>query len=275
MEHFLTVVYSHTHHAIHHPQQSVHEQRDRRHSSNSSVADVHTTLVSPAESAMSIVTVRLTVPSDDLVIGQILRDDSVERIELERFVPFGELVAPYFWVETTDPPSFEEQARTDGRLRTLERISATANTYLYRVEWESTSNGFLNALRAHNLAVERAQGTNEEWQFQLRGPDHGNISDFRETLRTYGVSCSVQSVWKPEVSNGNMHGLTDKQLTAVRLAFENGYFAVPKETNLSELAESVDISRQSFSRRLDRALNSILSNTIADSATCADYAVEQ
>ncbi len=224
---------------------------------------------------MSLVTVRLSIPSDDLFIGQILRDDSVERIELARFVPFGDLVVPYCWVETTDPSSFEEQVRTDCRLRTLERLSATANALLYRVEWEPTCSDFSGVLCAHDVVVEQAQGTNEEWQFQLRGPDHGNISDLRECLRESGISCRVQSVWKPDVSNGNVHGLTDKQLTAVRLAFENGYFAVPKETNLSELAESVGISRQAFSRRLDRALDSILSNTIADSSTGSDSAAEQ
>jgi len=207
---------------------------------------------------MSIVTVELTVPSEQFDLGRILHDGTDVQIELAQFVPIGEFITPYFWVETSDPSSFEKAVRNDDYVATLERLDDGTNKYLYRIEWEIEPDGFLTALRLHDLVVERATGTRDEWRFHIRGPDNENLSAFRETLREQGVSFTVEAIWYPNEPIGNQSNLSNKQRQAVELAFTEGYWSVPKETNLSELAEQVGISRQSFSRRLDRGIYNIL-----------------
>ena len=56
---------------------------------------------------MSVVVVELSVASDAFVMGSILRDHGDAHVELAQFVPIGETVAPYFWVDTADPDAFE------------------------------------------------------------------------------------------------------------------------------------------------------------------------
>lgn len=210
---------------------------------------------------MSIVVIRLRVPAEHLEFGRVLRDGPDLRIELTQLVPIGANVVPYFWAETADPESFEEAVRSDDQVRTLERLQDGPEKYLYRIEWVTAPDGFFTALREHGLVVERATGTPDEWQFQLRGPDNENLSEFQERLREFGIPHTVSGVWNPTAPNG-LYGLTDKQRQAVTLAFSEGYFEVPAETNLTELAERVGISRQSFSRRLTRGLRAILANTV-------------
>jgi hypothetical protein len=211
---------------------------------------------------MSIVTVRLTVPSESLEFGQILHNGEDVRIELTQFVPTGNTLVPYFWAETADPSSLEEAIRADNRVRSLDRLDEGSNKTLYRVQWATDLDGFLEALEKHDLVVEQAIGTTEEWRFRLRGPDRNNISAFQDTLREKGITSTLKGIWNPHGPNGDPYGLTEKQREAVELAFSEGYFSVPAETNLSEVAEIVGISRQSFSRRLNRGLNRVLAETV-------------
>lgn len=211
---------------------------------------------------MNIVTIRMTIPSEDLEFGQILHAGPDVRIEFTKVVPLTDTTVPYFWVQTADQSTFEESVRSDDRVASLERVVEGANNCLYKIEWESPLNGFSTILHEHDLVVEEAIGTEPEWQFQLRGPNHDNLSALRETLQENGISSTVTGVWSLKAPKLDRYSLTDKQREAVELAFTEGYFDVPKETNLSELAEQLDISRQSFSRRLDRGVYRTLAESV-------------
>jgi len=157
---------------------------------------------------MSIVEIRLTIPTDDLELGQVLHDGEDVRIELTQLVPTGNTLIPYFWAETVDPSSFEETVQRDDRVASLERLGDGPEKYLYRIEWAVDIDGFLSALTEHDLVVETAVGGTEEWRFRLRGPDENNLSAFRETLRQAGISSSINGVWNPRESNNDPYGLT-------------------------------------------------------------------
>lgn len=210
-----------------------------------------------------IVVARLTIPSDDLELGRILHDDGDVRIELAQFVPTGTTVFPFFWAETCDRQAFEANVRNDERVRAIERIGDGSDRSLYRIAWDANLDGFLRAVGEHDIVVEQAAGTPEEWQFQVCGSDRERISSFRETLLDQEISSTVTGVWRPTEPAATPYGLTEKQREAIEVAFSGSYFSVPSETNLSDLAERVGISRQAFSRRLDRGLYRLIENTLA------------
>ena len=211
---------------------------------------------------MNIVEIRLTVPSGDLELGQVLTNDESVRVQLARLVPTGETFVPYFWAETDDFPAYEERVRSDDRVATLQRVEVDPETCLYNIEWATALGGFIEALPAHNLVVDSAVGGPDEWRFRLRGPDHENLSAFCETLRDAGIENTVERVWNARTPDGDAYGLTAKQREAVTLAFTNGYFDVPSGTNLTELAEHVEVTRQSFSRRLNRGIQQVVATTL-------------
>lgn len=55
--------------------------------------------------------------------------------------------------------------------------------------------------------------------------------------------------------------LTDRQLAALRLALENGYYEQPRKTSLRELAEQTSVARSTFEEHLRKAENKLLTNT--------------
>ncbi|WP_254768594.1 helix-turn-helix domain-containing protein [Salinilacihabitans rarus] len=55
-------------------------------------------------------------------------------------------------------------------------------------------------------------------------------------------------------------GLTDRQLAALQLALENGYYEQPRGTSLRELAERTAVARSTFEEHLRKAENKLLTN---------------
>lgn len=211
---------------------------------------------------MSIVVAEFTVPGDAFLIGRVLRDHGGVRIDLTQFVPVSDTLVPYFWAETTDAAAFEESVRAHDRVASLTNLDGGHERHLYYIDWAGEMDGFIAALNEHNLLVEEATGTTESWQFRVRGPDRGNLSSFQDALRERDIPVEIGRVWNPSDPGIDAYGVTPKQHEALKLAFEGGYFAVPRGTNLSELAADLGITRQSLSRRIDRGLHGLLANTI-------------
>lgn len=211
---------------------------------------------------MSIVTAELSVSSDAFTLGQILQDGEDVQIDLTHFVPIETALVPYFWVETSDFEGFETAVRADERVASLTALDGGSNKTLYQIEWATEIDGLLAALREHDLIVEEATGTADSWRFRIRGPDHGNLSSFQQTCHEHDVPIEVHRVRNPNESDLDRYGLSNKQRKAVELAFTDGYFAVPRETTLGELGQTVGITGQSFARRLARGLQSLIAETL-------------
>jgi predicted DNA binding protein len=55
-------------------------------------------------------------------------------------------------------------------------------------------------------------------------------------------------------------GLTDRQLAALRLALDNGYYEQPRKVSISELAEQTSVARSTFEEHLRKAENKLVVN---------------
>ena len=58
-------------------------------------------------------------------------------------------------------------------------------------------------------------------------------------------------------------GLTNRQNEALRIAFERGYFDVPRRASLDDVAAELDISPSAVSERLRRAQSQLIEETVA------------
>lgn len=55
-------------------------------------------------------------------------------------------------------------------------------------------------------------------------------------------------------------GLTDRQLAALRLALDNGYYTQPRGASTKELAKQTDVARATFEEHLRKAENKLIGN---------------
>ena len=64
--------------------------------------------------------------------------------------------------------------------------------------------------------------------------------------------------------NSNSEILTKKQISAIKLAYESGYYNIPRRKTTNELSEEVGISRVSFRERIRRAEKRLIEDYFKD-----------
>lgn len=86
--------------------------------------------------------------------------------------------------------------------------------------------------------------------------DREELSRVIAALRERGATVRLQRIASSRVEAGtrmlelDADGITDKQREAVRTAVRAGYYETPREANLSDLADRLDVSRSAVSQRL-------------------------
>lgn len=65
----------------------------------------------------------------------------------------------------------------------------------------------------------------------------------------------------------NQSLLTQKQSEAIQLAYQHGYYNIPKDIYLKDLVDKIDVKRVAFQERVKRAENKIIKNYLENEIT--------
>lgn len=90
--------------------------------------------------------------------------------------------------------------------------------------------------------------------------DHDELGAFYESLRQSGVTYSIGQVGDYEGELQSIEGLTGRQREVLNCAYEMGYYDVPREVTLSDIADRLEIDRSTVCEHIQRAENRVLSN---------------
>ena len=208
------------------------------------------------------VLVDLEIAAEAFDLGRITVGDDVH-ISLDRIVPLSAEVMPFFWAEGTDFEAFEQRVREVPLVDSLEPITRLDGQVLYRVQWSEDAHDFTALLVESGATVLEASG-NSRWQFCLRFDTHEGLRALRDRCREAGIDYRIRNV---SVQTGSTEAETRVRLTpgqheAIVTAVEAGYFDIPRETTLDELATEFDVSPQALSQRIRRATNEILRDVL-------------
>lgn len=215
---------------------------------------------------MSIV-LEFTIASEEFRLGEVLSGPSEMQFELERVVPTGNMIMPFVWAIGVDHASFVDQISENPLVEELLVLDELEDRTLYRIEWNDSPTDLVEDVAAADGTILQARG-NREWTFQIRFPDHERLSQFHDDVLADGISLHVNRTYSLSESSGDSRsfGLTAEQHRALVLALEAGYFATPRETNLDQLADKLDITPQAFSERVRRANEKVLQDVLLESA---------
>jgi predicted DNA binding protein len=159
-----------------------------------------------------------------------------------------------------------EGSASRGKLLEAIRCDAFDDRVLYAVEWAAETDPVLGAVRGVDAYLLNATGSGESWEFELRFPDRGAMSEFQRRCRDRGVGFEVLRVYNPRKPDaGPWFGLTEPQREALVLAVERGYYDIPRDCTTVELAEELGISDQAVTERLRRAIVTLSSTTVLSS----------
>lgn len=213
---------------------------------------------------MSVI-VEVRVGAMEFLLGEPLVRDSDLRVELDRVVPTGESVVPYLWVVDGDLEVVEAALDGSDVVETYELLDSVEGTTLVRVEWRPAAGDLLSVIVESDGQLIDGVGSDGVWDLEIRFDDQSDLAAFFETCSNQDIRLSFQRVHDPVPPEAVdvEFALTETQRETLLAAFETGYYDVPREINLVELAEILGVSDTAVSQRLRRGTGTLIRITLA------------
>lgn len=207
---------------------------------------------------MSII-VEFSIPADEFVLGQLLTVNDGMWIEMERLVPTESNYLPFFWASGGDQGAFEREVRRHDDVNEISLMDSLDGESLYEIDWDRTPEDLTRGIRDNDGVVLQAVGE-QRWEFSVRFREAASVSDFHGHLASNDHPVTIERAGPLDHrDNSSPRGkLTAKQLEAVELAVERGYFDTPRGATLGDLADHLGISEQAVSVRLRRGIRVVM-----------------
>lgn len=249
------------HHCTHVFQQATmsHERTD--HHDDESAADDRTDVEVPGGERL---VVEFAVPTDDFLLASALSTLPDLAVEFEQVVPTDSDPLKYLWTTDCDPAAFEEAATADPTVERARRVAVFDQGALYELAWDGLAEreGLFEWIRDREATVLQSESLDGEWLLKLRLPSRETLGDLRTHCRDNGVDFRIVRLFSLTEPKMGQFNVSAKQREVLLTGLRMGYFEIPRETTLGEVADAIGISPNSASERLRRAQTSLLNNTL-------------
>lgn len=176
--------------------------------------------------------------------------------------------ASYVWISGDGRDGYLEDVRDVGGVTSLARLEELSDRTLARVELSGAEPEVFRAVDDAGGTVLAYRGVGEGWTVRTRFPGRDGIAECYRLCDDRSVKLTLRRVYSDSGVTGSVdYGLTPRQADALALATDRGYFEVPRQSTLSDLAAELGVSEQAVSELLRRGMLAVLSETgIADGA---------
>ncbi|MFC7224777.1 bacterio-opsin activator domain-containing protein [Halalkalicoccus sp. GCM10025322] len=207
--------------------------------------------------------IEFSFPTEEFALEETLDTHPEAHIEIERVVADDpEQITPYMWVRTDDFDAFEAALEDDPTVEDVVMFSETGEERSYQMTWTGPIDFLVQVITEYSGTITHADGSADGWDLRVVFPDRQSLSRAYETAQEAGLQFDVKTIYGSEDPRGVQYGLTERQRNTLVAAFEAGYFTVPRETSLSDLAERQDASHQALSERLRRATGNLVESAL-------------
>ncbi|WP_222917748.1 helix-turn-helix domain-containing protein [Natrinema sp. SYSU A 869] len=205
--------------------------------------------------------------SPALVLGPTLEALPSIDVELERqYALDPDRPIAFCRLRYHDRDGLDRTLAADDTIDEFERIGGSDDENLYRLQRSETDviGAYREWVDAGGELLE-CRGSDGSWEVEMRFPDRASFSRYHEFLASEGVSLELQRLADGDGRRrGPRPALTDAQREALTLAHEHGFFEVPRETGLSEIAAQLEISNQAVSERLRRGQAQLIDDQLIE-----------
>lgn len=173
--------------------------------------------------------------------------------------------------EGQDPDAVQAALEEDHTVETASEMAEFDERQLWGIEFATDAKligphvtsvgGFVVDARAATAVVE-PRGWHERWLL----PDREALNTIWEHARSEGFDFEILELHRQNGSDMQYpgpHKLTEEQRTALKTAYELGYFNEPREAWLEDVADALDLSPSAVSGRIKRGTKSLIEGTLA------------
>ncbi|MFP9060442.1 helix-turn-helix domain-containing protein [Natrialbaceae archaeon A-chndr2] len=213
------------------------------------------------------IVVELELEHPSLLLGSTLRRFPAVSITLEYWSELDDgRTMVFFTVRCADDDldPFEAALAADPTISDATFVDEYPRKRVYRAEiTEETLRVTSQITEAGGHILDRSSGQTG-WTVQIRFPDRDGLVAFNRSCDSRDISFHVTQLRMAKPGERAVLGLTQKQEALLRVAYEEGYFEVPRGISQDELADRLNVSKSAVSQRLRRAMNELCASSLSN-----------
>ncbi len=215
--------------------------------------------------AVGTITAELRLEHNCLLLGPTLttiRGNSIAvELDAESQLESGDQIV-FLSVSSDCFEPFERGLATDPTITDPMLVDRYPDRRIYRVTVTEQATHFSPMVAAVGGRLLRAESHTGGWVLELRLPDREALITLNERCGETDIRFVVNHLRAAGTEEDRLIGLTAKQQYLLTVAYEEGYFEVPRGISQKELADTLEVSKSAVSQRLRRAMSELCGATL-------------
>ncbi|WP_247729501.1 helix-turn-helix domain-containing protein [Halovivax limisalsi] len=192
---------------------------------------------------------------DDFALGHALGAAPEMEVKAERLAAHSRhWVMPCLWAAGGDFDAFDGALESDPTVDDVITTRNYDNESFYQIDWAEEIKQHLDITLDSEASLLHAETVDDDWRLAIRFASRDQFEIFRDHLADAGIAFRLDNLAQATVPKQFAGGLTAPQREALVTAVAEGYFAIPRDANMEDVADALDISTQSASERLRRGI---------------------
>lgn len=202
--------------------------------------------------------VSFEVNPEHFVFSEILEDYPDVRMRFDRAVPTETDLMEYLWMANVPAEEFGDAIRSSSETEEVEVLGGFENWTMCRIRWRATEHlpPLFESVVEADAIVRSIRTVGGQWHFSLQFRSNDAVSAFRDRCLGNAVPLQVTEIREAPATGTTV--LTERQHEILDLALDRGYYEVPRQTTLEELADELDVGLAAVSEGLRRAEERII-----------------
>jgi len=173
---------------------------------------------------------------------------------------------PFLWARHADTDAVERAIQADSSIADVQRIGLDRNIGQFQVEWNEEFQQLIDEIVDQHGIMQDAEAANGMWYLTLKFVDQKAVQEFQEHFHGRGYDFELQRIFDSNAPRERAYNLTPEQREVLVVALKTGYFSIPREAQIGDLADELGISTNAVSQRLRRATRNLTENTLTMTA---------
>ncbi|WP_336365030.1 bacterio-opsin activator domain-containing protein [Halalkalicoccus salilacus] len=210
--------------------------------------------------------VEFTVPTSKFALFNTLTAIPDATFELGRVITATpESITVYVWARAPDFDALEAAFDDDPSVSSFTVSSETADEHSYRMTWNEPIDLLIHIMTEQEGTIIHAASNTNSWSLRVSFPKRNALAqaqELKDLAQQNEFSLDIRRIYSTDEYRRAQPAMTANQQESLVRAFEAGYFKVPKETKLTELADAQGVSHQAMSERIRRGVHHLIAQTL-------------
>lgn len=200
-----------------------------------------------------------SVPARSFALAETLPTFPDVAVEVDRIAAHTPgTTMPCVWAADAESAGFDEAVADDPTVEELQATATFDGEHLYHVEWTDDIDELVHEMVDHEGVILEASGRGDRWRLRIRFMSREQFEAFQSHFEAHGPAFRLEQLFDAKHPRHTRGDVTPEQHEALTTAAEAGYFHVPRDASIQDVADGLDVSHQAVSERIRRGTENLV-----------------